>query len=88
MLFVRFFGWYENKIDIFLVMEYIENGDLSQYLKESPKRVKAEARNIVRQILEGLVVMHDQNICHRDLKPQVRPPPANIYRFTYATDVN
>ncbi|KAH0606805.1 uncharacterized protein H6S33_003639 [Morchella sextelata] len=70
MLFVRFFGWYENKIDIFLVMEYIENGDLSQYLKESPKRVKAEARNIVRQILEGLVVMHDQNICHRDLKPQ------------------
>lgn len=88
MLFVRFFGWYEDKYDIFLVMEFIENGDLNQYLKEFPKIVKAEARNIIRQILEGLVVMHDQNICHRDLNPQVRPPRANIYRFTYITNVN
>lgn len=80
MSFVRFFGWYEDKYDIFLVMEFIENGDLSQYLKEFPQKVKDEARNITRQILEGLVVMHDQNICHRDLKPQVRPPPA-IYLY-------
>jgi serine/threonine protein kinase len=29
------------------------------------------AKEITRQILEGLVVLQKEGICHRDLKPQV-----------------
>lgn len=72
-LFVKFFGWYENDTDIFLAMEYIQYGDLSEYIKVSG-RAKAEAKEITRQILKGLEILHGEGICHRDLKPQVPPP--------------
>lgn len=51
-------------------MEYIEHGDLGKYIAEY--KTKVEAREITSQILEGLVVLHEREICHRDLKPQVR----------------
>lgn len=50
-------------------MEYIEYGDLSEYIKDG--RAKPDAKKITRQILEGLEVLHEKGICHRDLKPQV-----------------
>lgn len=52
-------------------MEYIEHGDLSQYLKITGPCTDEDAREITRQLLDGLVVLHEIKICHRDLKPQV-----------------
>ena len=54
-------------------MEYISNGDLRSYLKV--ERSESEARVITRQLLEGLVVIHQEGFAHRDLKPEVRPSP-------------
>lgn len=67
-LFVEFFGWYENESKIFFAMEYMEYGDLSRYIKDLRL---VEAKEVTRQILEGLEVLHGQGICHRDLKPAV-----------------
>lgn len=53
-------------------MEYIEHGDLGQYISEYPAKAKSEAKAVILQILEGLEVLHERGICHRDLKPQVR----------------
>lgn len=69
-MFVEFFGWYENETDIFLAMEYIEHGDLSQYIKRG-EFTMSDGREITAQVLEALVVLHTEGICHRDLKPQV-----------------
>lgn len=69
-LFVELFGWYENKSNIFIAMEYMAGGDLSGYIKNL-EQARASAKVITKQILEGLKVIHDQGICHRDLKPQV-----------------
>lgn len=63
-------GWYENKSEIFLAMEYIQYGDLSEYMKDQ-QTARAEAGEVTRQILEGLKILHGEAICHRDLKPQV-----------------
>lgn len=52
-------------------MEYIEHGDLGQYIKEYQTQAKGEAQAIATQLLEGLVVLHGRGICHRDIKPQV-----------------
>lgn len=65
-------------------MEYVEHGDLEQYLKEFGTAAKSHASEITRQLLEGLVVLHERNICHRDLKPQVvfpLPHGATIRQF-------
>lgn len=53
-------------------MEYAEHGDLAHYLDNHAETALVEAKDITRQILNGLVVMHQREICHRDLKPQVR----------------
>lgn len=55
-------------------MEYIAHGDLGDYIKEHGGTAKArsEIGVITSQILSGLVVLHGKNICHRDLKPQVK----------------
>lgn len=70
-LFVEFYGWYEDKSYIYIAMEYIEYGDLSGYIQDS--KAKSEAKTITRQVLEGLEILHEKGICHRDLKPQVLP---------------
>lgn len=71
-LFIQFLGWFEDpaRDTIHIAMEYIQHGDLGQYIAMGQS--KADPREITSQILEGLVVLHEREICHRDLKPQVR----------------
>lgn len=71
-LFVLFLGWFEDPHATYIVMEYAEYGDLAHYLDNHLEKAQAEAQDITRQILNGLVVMHQRDICHRDLKPQVK----------------
>ncbi|KAJ5278432.1 hypothetical protein N7524_004585 [Penicillium chrysogenum] len=69
--FVKSFGWYQNEASLFITMEYLELGDLHDYLlnKDQPLP-ELEARCIMFQILEGLDFMHDNGFAHRDLKPR------------------
>lgn len=69
-LFVEFFGWYENESSVFFAMEYIEHGDLNEYIKADAVRARENAKEITKQVLEGVQVLHSGGICHRDLKPQ------------------
>jgi len=55
-------------------MEYLEGGDLTKHIGTSLPQETVQ--NISKQILEGLQVMHQQGIAHRDLKPAVWSPPS------------
>lgn len=73
-LFVVFMGWYEDPHSIYLTMEYIEHGDLAQYIKANGAKAARQTKAITTQVLRALVVLHSRKICHRDLKPGVRNP--------------
>ena len=72
---MEFLGWFEEPETLYLAMEYFDQGDLSKHTgMPLPQRT---VRIISKQILEGLKVMHQQGIAHRDLKPAVWPLPLN-----------
>lgn len=50
---------------IYLVLEYCPNGDLYKYLRKHGARSETEARDLVRQLLHGLLFLHERNIVHR-----------------------
>jgi formylglycine-generating enzyme required for sulfatase activity len=53
----------------YLVMDYIEGGDLNQVLAHQGPIPEDQALNWIGQVLEALEYLHSQDIIHRDVKP-------------------
>ena len=66
--FVRFYGWYERPEDVYLAMEYFPLRDLGQHMDRPLPKMNIKI--IIRQLLEGICIMHQNGFTHRDLKPQ------------------
>src|SRR5579859_6000000 len=61
---------------IYLIMDYVDGGDLATVLKNTSGPLPLEdVGGIINQIANGLHYAHQQRIIHRDLKPQ------NILRY-------
>lgn len=54
----------------YLVLEYVEGGELFDYVSTHGPLPEEEAVRFFRQIISGLAYCHRFNICHRDLKPE------------------
>ncbi|BAE62740.1 unnamed protein product [Aspergillus oryzae RIB40] len=67
---VRLYDVWENRGEIYLVLEYVEGGELFNYITENGPLQEFEAVKLFRQILAGLGYCHRFGICHRDLKPE------------------
>ena len=61
---------WENKSELYLVLEYVEGGELFDYLVSKGKLPESEAVHYFKQIVQGVAYCHGFNICHRDLKPE------------------
>lgn len=55
---------------IYVVMEYVEGGELFDKIKQSRGLAEPTARRWFREIIEAVEYIHDNNIVHRDLKPE------------------
>ncbi|KAK8546361.1 hypothetical protein V6N13_067586 [Hibiscus sabdariffa] len=55
---------------IHLVLEYCKGGDLSMYITRNGSVPEATAKHFMQQLAAGLQVLCDNNLIHRDLKPQ------------------
>ncbi|HEU5181099.1 MAG TPA: protein kinase [Candidatus Polarisedimenticolia bacterium] len=54
----------------FLTMEYVRGRNLAALLREEGRLSIDRVVRIFREICEGLAAAHDQQVLHRDLKPQ------------------
>jgi serine/threonine-protein kinase HSL1 (negative regulator of Swe1 kinase) len=67
---VRLYDVWENKNDIYLIMENVEGGELFDFLAERGALPEREAVYLFRQLVEALMYCHRMQIFHRDLKPE------------------
>ncbi|EAR83825.2 Serine/Threonine kinase domain protein (macronuclear) [Tetrahymena thermophila SB210] len=69
---VRIYEFFQNPFNIFISMEYCNQGNLLQYmLKQPEKRLDCfKAIELFAHILNGFKFLHKNNIQHRNLKPQ------------------
>jgi len=51
-------------------MEYIEGGELFNYIVSKTRLREKEACKFFQQIISGIEYIHKLKICHRDLKPE------------------
>ncbi|XP_057786202.1 SNF1-related protein kinase catalytic subunit alpha KIN10-like [Salvia miltiorrhiza] len=55
---------------VYVVMEYMNSGELFYYLTEKGKLHEHEARRLFQQIISGVDYCHRHLVVHRDLKPE------------------
>lgn len=67
---VRIFDVYEGEHELFLILEYVDGGELFDYLVNHGKLDASEGLCYFKQIIYGLNYAHAFSIIHRDLKPE------------------
>ncbi|KAI9839727.1 MAG: hypothetical protein M1837_002046 [Sclerophora amabilis] len=67
---VSLYDVWENRGELYLVLEYIAGGELFDYVVQAGRLEEMEAVRYFRQIIAALTYCHAFNICHRDLKPE------------------
>eukprot|EP00268_Persea_americana_P024116 TRINITY_DN23589_c0_g2_i1.p1 TRINITY_DN23589_c0_g2~~TRINITY_DN23589_c0_g2_i1.p1 ORF type:complete len:630 (+),score=137.15 TRINITY_DN23589_c0_g2_i1:371-2260(+) len=67
---IRLYEAIETAEKIFLVLEYCVGGDLAAYIQRLGRVSEDIARHFMRQLASGLQVLRENNLIHRDLKPQ------------------
>ncbi|KAG5417513.1 GIN4 [Candida metapsilosis] len=67
---LRLYDVWETSKALYLVLEYVEGGELFDLLVEMGPLQEPEAIKYFRQIILGTAYCHALGICHRDLKPE------------------
>ena len=65
----RLLAHFEENQEFYLVQEFIEGEELTQELTPGKQLSEAEVIDLLQEILEVLLFVHQQNIIHRDIKP-------------------
>lgn len=65
---VRFYQSFDTMFQLYIVMEYIRNGTLSDALVKVKYLSEGEAQKIYRQLIEALEYCHNRGVVHLDIK--------------------
>lgn len=57
-----------NSRNRYIITEYVEKGDMFQFINWNGPVREHEAMSFFRQLMDGMQFIHSLNLCHRDLK--------------------
>ncbi|KAK4777960.1 hypothetical protein SAY87_018147 [Trapa incisa] len=58
------------KTKVYMVMEYVPCGQVSDKLSYVGRFMENEARKLFQQLIDAVDYCHNRGVCHRDLKPE------------------
>lgn len=64
------YSYFHDETRVYLVLEYVYNGELYKYLKKKRRFNDITASHYIYQMAEALSYLHARNIIHRDIKPE------------------
>ncbi|KAF8433219.1 kinase-like domain-containing protein [Boletus edulis BED1] len=67
---MRLYDVWETSSDLYLILEYVEGGELFDYLCTRGRLAPSEARACFQQIIAAIDYCHRFGVAHRDLKPE------------------
>ncbi|OAQ96847.1 hypothetical protein LLEC1_03716 [Akanthomyces lecanii] len=67
---MKLYDIWENRSEIYLILEYIDQGDLFTFINTKGRLSEQVAIFFFRQMISAIAYCHSFNICHRDLKPE------------------
>jgi serine/threonine-protein kinase HSL1 (negative regulator of Swe1 kinase) len=67
---MRLYDVWETSTELYLILEYVEGGELFDYICENGRLSTSEALGYFQQIIAAVDYCHHFNIAHRDLKPE------------------
>lgn len=67
---IKLYQIFETPSEIVLILEMALGGELQRILDDEEKLNENVVRVMIKQILEGLLLLHDNDIAHLDIKPQ------------------
>ncbi|TKA60460.1 hypothetical protein B0A49_10479 [Cryomyces minteri] len=67
---VRLYDVWENRNELYLIMEYVQGGELFHYIDQRRGLEEDEVYFLFRQLIAALIYCHRIHIHHRDLKPE------------------
>ncbi|XP_042474842.1 CBL-interacting protein kinase 1-like [Macadamia integrifolia] len=59
-----------SKTKIYMVLEYVNGGELFDRIASKGRLGEAEGRRLFQQLIDGVSYCHDKGVFHRDLKPE------------------
>ena len=69
--FIKFHSSYEDANCVYIAMDDILIGDMSKTFVNNYQWNESDTKVVIQQLLQGLAVMHQEGITHRDPKPEV-----------------
>ena len=64
------YEFYESSQDFYIVMEYIDGGELLDNLVDNGPFSEPRAAALVAQVAGAIALLHAQGLCHSDIKPE------------------
>lgn len=67
---VKLYSFWEDEVNIYLIMEYADSGNLFGAIRKNSGFSESEAFKFFVQICSAVNFIHENNLIHRDLKPE------------------
>ena len=67
---IELYAYYEDNINMYLIMQNAEKGNLFHYIKSKKRLTEKEAMIIFIQVTNAIYFLHSHNLIHRDIKPE------------------